>query len=68
MVEIVKKCYCDRCGAELKKEPLPYIESKKIGTYRIESLSTEWNFVDLCSSCKEAFVQWWMEGKHGKSE
>jgi hypothetical protein len=67
MVEIVKKYYCDRCGAELKKEPISLIMSEKIGTYQIKFLSKEWYSADLCLSCAEAFEQWWMEGKHGKN-
>lgn len=66
MVEIVEKYYCDRCGVKLEDRPISFVKGKKIGTYRIQSLGNEWYSKDLCSSCKEAFEQWWMEGKHGE--
>ncbi len=61
-----KKIVCDRCGAEIKKQPsfmnLKFPEII-INAAVKESILSDFYEFDLCDDCKMDFVEWIRKGK-----
>lgn len=61
-----KKIVCDRCGAEIKKQPsfmnikLPVVI---VNAAVKETLLGDFHEFDLCDKCKEDLVDWIWKGK-----